>query len=238
MDLVTDIKRDVENSTKKTINTLKTVYSNIEEKNKKFYKDINIYYMIMSIWVNKLSYKYGNEENKNLLYNILVNYCSIINCVTLGDIKLINFLYRNTIEGVIRFISGETKSKDIEKIFRCISKNMSYSEDEIIILQSYASQLKSIYTDSCLYIHTDVSKIDKDIANMIKYRFNMENVDLEDTRRDFVKMNNSIINIFKIIYYDVYMEMKDNSKALHDEILPLKENMKVEPIVLKKYKLK
>lgn len=226
MDLVTDFNKLINQNTEKTINSLAQIYIDTDKtKNSKFYKDITKYYSLMYVWVSKLSETETSQEKKILLYNVLLNYCSIINCVKLGDKKLIMFLYRNTIEGIIRYITSELTTKELDSLFSSIIKDEDI-EIQKELVQMYTSQIKQIYNDACLYIHTDTSKITKDIKNLIDYIYNMSNESLEMLRKDFEKMNIAIISIFKLRYVDVYLGMKANSRALHDEIMPLNDNIR------------
>ncbi|WP_270558165.1 hypothetical protein, partial [Clostridium perfringens] len=75
----------------------------------------------INLWKKQLEAKLElNEKDKILLCNLNLNFCSLINCVVLGDEKLINFLYRNIIETILRFCTKEYESKDLEAMFKKI----------------------------------------------------------------------------------------------------------------------
>lgn len=172
IDLVTDFKELINKSTDDTIVALGNIYKNLNlEINRKFINNVNKYYIIMNVWNKKLKVKFNNADISRLLDNILLDYCSILNCVILSDEKLLNFLYRNIIESTLRIISGDLKTREIDNLFTDISKN-SVGTKEKELLQMYSSQLKRIYNNNCLFIHTDTQKIPENITNLFEYNNN------------------------------------------------------------------
>lgn len=226
LDLVTDFKKIIDKSTNETIKALEDIYKNINiEKNKMFIRNISKYYMGMVIWNKKLKEGLNDGRIVKLLDNILLDYCSILNCVILGDEKVMNFLYRNIIESVLRIISLEFDSKEIDCLFNGISKGYN-TDKEKEILDAYSSLLKSIYNHNCLYIHTDVNRIPERLTNLIEYRNNSEDIDFSELIKKFDDLNIAILCIFQIKYYFIYNTFKPNAKGLMAEIIPYSNRIK------------
>lgn len=220
IDLVTDFKELINKSTDDTIVALKKIYINLNlEINRKFINNVNKYYIIMNVWNKKLKVKFNNADISRLLDNILLDYCSILNCVILSDEKLLNFLYRNIIESALRIISGDLKTREIDNLFNDISKN-SVGTKEKELLQMYSSQLKSIYNNNCLFIHADTQKIPENITNLFEYNNNSNENKEKYLEKDFERVNIDILCIYQIIYYEIYLNLKSNAKGLMDEIIP------------------
>lgn len=220
MDLVTDFKEIISNNTNSTFNELTKIYNNPQtEKNYNLIKEINTSYTLISIWRNNLA----NESNIQLLNNILLNYCSLTHSIILKDIKIINFILRNIIESFIRFINSDTCSKDLEDLFKKLRKKAPNAVGETLI-EAYSSQLKDIYTQNNLYVHTDISKI-PDIKTLIEYR-NNDSINYVFIESQIKKLTNSMVNIFRIVYINVFIGMRPNSQGLHYEIISLKDNEK------------
>ena len=105
MDVVSDFKRTIEKNTANSMNILNKVYKKKEiNSRKEFIREINKYYTGLRVL---FQYTSGEEKQVQLLNNILLNMCSLLNCVIIGDIRLIYFLYRNTIESFLRYISQD-----------------------------------------------------------------------------------------------------------------------------------
>ena len=189
LDLVTDFKAIIKKSTNDVIEVLDKVYKNLNlEINKKFIEDVNKYYIIMNVWNKKLKCKFNNNDISKLLDNILLDYCSILNCIILSDEKLLNFSYRNIIESVLRIISGNLETKEIDSLFGVIG-NKASNDLEKKHLQSYLSVLKSIYNNSCLFIHTDIKKIPENITNLFEYNKNSNERKEKYLSDNFNKLN-------------------------------------------------
>ncbi|MBI6008372.1 hypothetical protein H8J91_04310 [Clostridium perfringens] len=231
MDLVTDFKEIIDENTEKTINSLKEIYIEVnEDKKYDFYKSISKYYTAINLWKKQLEAKLElNEKDKILLCNLNLNFCSLINCVVLGDEKLINFLYRNIIETILRFCTKEYESKDLEAMFKkiCITDNINKKK----YLEKYSSQLKSIYINSCHYVHTDTSKINYDLVNLIKYKHNIEEFDLKKENNNFCKMLSIILQILQIMYIDLFEKMKSTSKAYFYDLSDLEQRIEYKEIL-------
>ncbi len=226
VDLVTDFKKIIDISTEDTINILKNTFVEVNsEKNELFVRSISKYYMIMSIWNKKLKETTQDYKIGKLLDNILLDYCSILNCVILGDEKVLNFLYRNIIESVLRVISSEFESKEIDALFNGIGRDCSGSVEKTV-LNSYSSLLKSIYNVNCLYIHTDVEKIPDNLINLIAYNNNSKELNTDNLIKKFDDLNIAILCIFQIKYYNIYINLKSNAKGLMDELIPFKNRVK------------
>ncbi|NFL75549.1 hypothetical protein FDB81_07375 [Clostridium sporogenes] len=223
IDLVTDFKKIINKGTEKTIDSLNEVFKSLNiEKNKEFIRNITKYYMVIAIWFKNLKENISeNDDRRFLLDNILLDYCSILNCVILGDEKIINFLYRNVIESMLRFVTCELTTKEIDKLFNKISQECKGNKEKKI-MQTYVSVLKSIYDESCLYIHTDVDKIPSDLKNLIDYNNKSKKLDMSKLINSFNNLNISIFSILQIKYYDIYLNFKSNTKGLINEVMPLK----------------
>lgn len=220
VDLVTDFKPLIKKSTDDIIKVLDKVYKNLNlEINKKFIEDVNKYYIIVNVWNKKLKDKFNNSDISRLLDNILLDYCSILNCIILSDEKLLNFLYRNIIESVLRIISGNLTTKEIDGLFNAIGSKAS-NDLEKNCLQSYSSILKSIYNNNCLFIHTYIQKIPENITNLFEYNENSNKSKEKYLINDFDKLNIAILCIYQIIYYEEYQNLKPNVKGLMNEIIP------------------
>ena len=229
MDLVSDFKRVINNNTDNCIEELKKVFIDIKiDKNKECYKDINKFYTGLVIWVQVLKEQEKIEEKKILLDNILLNYCSILNGIVLGDIKVINFLYRNVIESIVRYITGELTTQNLEQAFKNLSNMVDDNNKDSILI--YVSRLKQIYDSTCLYIHTDTKKIDSRLTTLINFKKNSEEVNLDSIKEDFKKMNISIICILSIIFKKERQKMRDNAKGYLAEIIPLEDRIRIEQI--------
>lgn len=228
MDLVTDFKEIISNNTHNTFSELTKIYNDPQiEKNYNLIKEINTSYTLISIWRNNLA----NESNIELINNILLNYCSLTHSIILKDIKIINFILRNIIESFIRFINSDARSKDLEGLFKKLREKSPNSVGERLI-EAYSSQLKDIYTQNNFYVHTDISKI-PDIKTLIEYRDN-NSIDYVFIENQIKKLTNSMVNIFRIVYINIFIDMKSNSKGLHYEIISLKDNEKFD-LFLKEY---
>lgn len=220
MDLVTDFKSIINKSTDEAIKVLDKVYKDLHlEINKTFIQNVNKYYIIMNVWNKKLKEKFNSKDISKLLDNILLNYCSILNCIVLSDEKMLNFLYRNIIESVVRIISGDLKTRELDRLFTYISDKTSKQKEKELLLM-YSSILKSIYNNNCLFIHTDIKKIPDNITNLFEYYRNSNENKLSYLEEDFKKVNICILCIYQIIYYDIYVNLKGNAKGLMDEVIP------------------
>lgn len=220
LDLVTNFKDKIKKSTDEIIIVLDKVYKNLNlEINKKYIEDVNKYYIIMNVWNRKLKEKFRNNNISRLLDNILLDYCSILNCIILSDEKLLNFLYRNIIESFLRIISGDLENRDIDNLFTSISKQAS-NDIEKEALQSYSSVLKTIYNNNCLFVHTYIDKIPENITNLFEYNENSNKSKKIYLEKDFEKLNIAILCIYQIVYYEEYRSLKSNAKGLMNEIIP------------------
>lgn len=227
MDFVTDFKQQINKNTTSCMNELNNVFHNIKsDKNKAFYKDINKYYTGMAIWVDLLNKDVKLKENKVLLDNILLDYCSILHCVVLGDVKLIKFLYRNIIESFARYITTELYSKEIDSIIKSICKELNSTRREIGLI--YESQLKQIYNDACVYVHADINNMIPNLTTLINYKNNSEEVSLDTIKQDFSKVSRCMICLLIIIHKEMYINMKDNAKAYINEILTLEDRINID----------
>ncbi|MFQ9672145.1 MAG: hypothetical protein ACLRZT_02065 [Clostridium paraputrificum] len=226
IDLVTDFEKIININTQKTIKVLKSTFNNVnEEKNKSFIKSVTKYYTAIAIWNNNLSNIFG-VNRRRLIDNILLDYCSLLNCIVLGDEKLINFLYRNIIESILRVITNELKIKEIDSLFK-IEKLGYRNIYEKKLIETYSSRIKSIYINSCKYVHADIDKIPKKITNLLEYYTNSNNSNNNKMLREFEELNISILCILRIKYSNIYNNFKPNSKSFVEEIIPLKERIKI-----------
>ena len=220
MDLVTDFDSLIQKNSEKSLAKLNELYKDVKQDlRKNFYKSINKFYTAMEVWVRQLSQKEIDEENKIILKNILYNYCLILHIVVIGDKKILNFLYRNTIEGFIRYLTGELESRELDSLFSKVNKVESGKCRST--MEIYISRLKQIYDESCLYIHTDTSRMPDDLITLLDLQNKHNEIDLKEEKDTFDKMNLAMINILKIKYYDLYKEFKDNIKSYMDELLTL-----------------
>lgn len=232
MDLVSDFTRLIDKNTGATIDFLKSKYVIVnEDKNYNFIKDINKYYTGVSIWVKKIT-ESNNSEQIMLLNNILMDYCSILNSVILGDEKIFYFLVRNIIESFIRAITMNFTTRDLEQLFKdiAIGEENEYCKQKI---QTHVSRLKQIYNDSCLYIHADTSKIPMSLTNLIKYYNYGEEKNFEEARVTFKKINLAMLNIFQLLYRDTYIDFKDNAKSYLNELIELEDRITFYKIISK-----
>ena len=172
-----------------------------------------------------------DEKQEKLLDNILMDFCSLMNCVALRDKKLIYFLYRNIIECILRYISKDYTSKDLEKLFLHINN----ADDTLAknILEKYKAQIKYIYTEACRYIHADISKMPLDVINMGVYYEHTKNDSLSQELKYFKELSILIISIIRAKYVANYNNLKPNSKAYISDILPLNNRIELNSIVQK-----
>lgn len=212
----------IEQSTKSTIQSLEQMYKNISlETNKTFYKTITKYYSAISIIIINLKTGEENEDKKILLDNILLNFCSLIHCVVLKDMKLINFIYRNIVESVIRYITDDLTTRNLDQLFKVLTTYSSGVPSGSELVRKYGGQLKDIFTKSCLYVHTDTSKIPTNLVNLYDYQNNNNEEETLRLMHDFDILNTAIINLFKVLHKELYLGLPINNKMYIDEITPL-----------------
>lgn len=227
VDLITDFKDVIENSTKNSISELNETFKSLNlDKNKTFVKNINKFYMAIAMWHKYLKDNISDNNRDILLDNILLDFCSLLNCIILGDEKLIKFLYRNIIESILRYITLKLDSRDIDTMFKDISLDCNGTIEKKL-LQEYSSVLKSIYNDTCLYVHTDISKITPSLTDLMKYNKNGKKLRMDKLLNDFNNLNVSILCIFQIKYYDIYLSFKGNVQGLINEVIPLEDRIKL-----------
>lgn len=217
MDLVSDFKERIESSTLQTVLSLNKIYKNISHQKKDFIREINKFYIGIRILFHYMS---GEEKQVVLSNNILLDMCSLLHCVVLGDVKLIFFLYRNIIESFLRYLTKDYDSKNLDGLFNIIDGGTSGKEKQI--LEKYKSQIKDIYTECCRYIHVNIKNIPKNIYDLKKYDTYIKN-DLSTEKKKFQQLSVLIISILEIKYNDKYRLLKGNSKAYIDEIMPRKQ---------------
>lgn len=228
MDLVTDFQKMINTNTKKSISFLQKIYISVDQEKKyDLYRDVNKYYTAMSIWVKNLI-EYDDSENNILLNNILLDYCSIINCIVLNDKKLIFFEIRNIIESFIRIVTKNYTTRDLEKLFRDINAIESI-ECKKNQMQIHISRLKQSYDEACLHIHTDTTRIPMSLTNLIDY--NLNDISINEAMTTFNKVNLAMLNILKIKYIETYMSLKDNAKTYMDELLKLEDRIAFKKII-------
>lgn len=221
----------VEENTNKSINILKETYLEKEVlKFKSFIKTINKYYTGLEVLFRKLD---KNSNQNKLLNNILMDLCSLIHCVILSDKKLIYFIYRNIIESILRYISNDINSKNLDNLFNQLVKSEEGFEKELI--NKYKGQLKEIYTESCRYVHTDITKIDTLLTTLTQYKSNSSNNNLKNEEKILKQLSCAIIALLKIKYRDNYELLRSNSKGYLDDILPLDIRIEYKKFLLKKY---
>ena len=231
MDVVSDFKRTIEKNTANSMNILNKVYKKKEiNSRKEFIREINKYYTGLRVL---FQYTSGEEKQVQLLNNILLNMCSLLNCVIIGDIRLIYFLYRNTIESFLRYISQDYAMKNLEDLFACIDNGSSGIEKNI--LTKYKSQIKYIYSEACKYIHTDINKVPENINNMKRFNTYVKR-NLKEELKYFRRLSILIISIIKIKYPEKYMCLKANAKAYIDDIIPLEKRTEYQDILDEKNK--
>lgn len=228
MDLISDFQILINKNTAKSVKILKGTFKNVGEGNL-FYKAINRYYTGMRVLFEYLP---KDERRSILLNNILMNMCSLMYCVTLKDIKLIYFLYRNTIECLLRYISEDYESRELEKLFLDIDQDVTGYEK--ICLEKYKSQIKYLYTEACHYIHTDVTRMPKEIKNMKQYDTHRRSINLSKELEFFKRLSYLIVIILIIKNYTQYDIMKKNSKAYLNDILTLEGRKELKSILLEK----
>ena len=213
----------IEKNTESVIELLELMYKNISlETNKDFYRTITTYYSAISIIIKKLKTDEESTDKIILLDNVLLNFCSLIHCVVLKDIKLINFIYRNIIESVIRYIANDFTTRDLEQLFKILTNYSLHVSSGTDLVRKYGGQLKYIYTKNCSYVHTDPSKIPTNLVNLTDYQ-SIDNQDqISYLKKDFEILNTAIIGLFKVLYKDKYIDLPINNKIYIDEITPLK----------------
>lgn len=219
MDNASDI---IKNNTQLTIESLQEMYKDINlEKNKSFYKMIAKYYSAISIIILNLKKFEKNDDKVILLDNILLNFCSLIHCVVLKDIKLINFIFRNILESVIRYITEDITTRNVESLFKILTSCSPDTYSGAHLVQKYSGQLKNIYTKNCLYVHTATSKIPSNLVNLFDYRNNSNDDEMLDLMNDFNILNIAVITLFKVLEKNLYLSIPMNAKIYIDEITPL-----------------
>ena len=212
----------IEEYTQFTIESLQQIYKDIRlETNKTFYKAITKYYSAMSIMISNIQVVEINEDKKILLDNILLNFCSLIHCVVLKDIKLINFIYRNIIESVIRYITNDITTRDLDQLFKQLTTYSSNVSSGTYLVQKHGGQLKHVYIKNCSYVHTDTSKIPSNLINLFDYQNNINDEKISHLMGDFNLLNVAIITLFKVFYKELYLGLSSNCKDYVDEITPL-----------------
>lgn len=217
MDLITDYKKIYVDSCKKTKDYLKSLYIDIDEKNKNdAYLAIDKYYRAISIWKRVLDLE---ERDEKLVNNILLDYCFLLHGFVIFDIKSIKFLFRNIIESFIRFITNDYEGRDIELIFSNITKK--YEGKEKVYLGTYISQLKQIYDEACLYIHANTDKMNEEIYTLLSIQTNNAGNEIKKTIEEFTRMNVAMLCIIKKENCETYDKMKENAQGYLNYIIPL-----------------
>lgn len=226
MDLVTDFKKYYTDGAKKIIEYLKTVYVNVGDENNAFYLEIDKYYRALFIWKKALFQYSGNSEREKLLDNILHNYCSMVHNVAIGDVKVLYFLYRNIIESFIRYITNNLRTRDLDGLFSNVNRNYVDNEEILKYVQTYVSQLKQIYDESCLYIHADTTKIERDVCTLldVEKRKNVEKINI--LKNQFIMINIAMLCLLKVRNTTIFYNMKENAQGYLDYVIPLKERIK------------
>ena len=222
MDLITDYKKIYVDSCKKTKDYLKSLYIDIDEKNKNdAYLAIDKYYRAISIWNRVLDLE---ERDEKLVNNILLDYCFLLHGFVIFDIKGIKFLFRNIIESFIRFITNDYEGRDIELIFSNITKK--YEGKEKVYLGTYISQLKQIYDEACLYIHANTDKMNEEIYTLLSIQTNNAGNEIKKTIEEFTRMNVAMLCIIKKENCETYDKMKENAQGYLNYIIPLEERIR------------
>jgi len=222
MDYISNHKQTIIHNTISTMNSLKQIYIDINAlKNRSFYKEITKYYSAIAIIINTLKANEYSEPRRTLLDNILLNFCSLIHCIVLRDIKLINFIFRNIIESIIRYLTNELTSRDLDLLFKSLTTFPSDGFTGPNLIQKYGGQLKDIYTRNCLYVHTDTSKIPTNLVNLSDYKNYDSDNEISVLLNDFKILNLAIISLYKIFYKNLYSDTPINQKSYIDELTPL-----------------
>lgn len=225
MDLVTDYKKICSESTEKLIKYLERIYINTDAKeNREFFSQIDKYYRALAIWKEALTNKSTNTERDKLLDNVLLDYCSMIHNVVIGDIKVLHFLMRNCIESFVRYITNCLRTKELEKLFSDASQK--YSGNIQNLMRTYMSQLKQVYKESCLYVHADTSKIEKNICTLLMLENSVNGSQKDKIKADFTRINVAMICVLKIKYFTIFENMKENAKGYLDYVTPFDERIK------------
>jgi len=222
MDYSSNHKQTIIHNTISTMNSLKQIYIDINAlKNRAFYKEITRFYSAIAIIINTLKINEHREPNRILLDNILLNFCSLIHCVVLRDTKLINFIYRNIIESIIRYLTNNLTSHDLDSLFKILTTYPSDGFTGPNLVQKYGGQLKDIYTRNCLYVHTDTSKIPTNLVNLSDYKNHINDCEMSVLLNDFKMLNFAIITLFKVFYKNLYINTPINQKSYIDDLTPL-----------------
>lgn len=150
----------------KLIEYLRTYYTIDILKYEEEFRCIHTYCWIIMLWL--IEFKKNGIEDK-FLNDIFTNMIATIHSLIHRDMKICNFLLRNSIENFIRFFKNYIKEIEIEdstdSIFIAIfskleNKSLAHSKFEI---------LKSIYSECCLYVHSALLKDDNLCDCLISY---------------------------------------------------------------------
>lgn len=231
MDLVTDYKKIYVESTEKILEYLRTVYKDPHEERRDFYLEIDKYYRALLIWKDAFSAKSHNIERDKLLDNILHDYCSMVHNIVVADIKVLYFLLRNIIESFVRYISNDLTTRDLEAAFSSVTANCSGDIKLQKFVRVYMSQLKQVYDEACLYIHTDTTKIDKDVYTLLSFNSELDISRLGVIKKDFVMINIAMLSILKVRNVVVMQNMRENAQGYLNFVIPLEERVREQNIL-------
>ncbi|KRQ85788.1 hypothetical protein ABG79_02443 [Caloramator mitchellensis] len=208
----------------KLINFLNEYYK-IEIKNevKNDLKLIHKVSWIIIIWLRELK---RNKIESKFLNEILTNLISMIHVYIHNDIKLCNFILRNSIENFIRFyniyLSQIDTASSPDKIFEIIFNKFN---DNMCFINNNFQILRSVYKECCDYIHSNNLDDENFCKNLDQYDNFYDDKEITRFNNNFDNvhraMNNLILLNSKMIYEQMYL----NNKSIIDDFVN-KDDMK------------
>jgi len=121
----------------------------------------------------------------------------------------------------VRYIANDLTARDLDPFFKALTTYSSVVSSGSDLVRKYGGQLKNIYAKNCLYVHTDTSKVPANLVNLYDYQKSNNKDEILHLMGDFIIFNVAVINLFKVLYKDLYLNLPINNKIYIDEITPL-----------------
>lgn len=214
-----DIKKDDYN---KLCEYLKSYYKIDALENEERYKNFHTYCWMIMIWLKELK-KTGIDDK--FFNDIFMNMIATVHCLIHNDMKISNFLLRNSIENFLRFFKNYMKEINIEdspdSIFTYIFSNLdngSLSKEKFQIL-------KSVYSECCLYVHSALLKDNNLCDCLVNYDGYFDAEEVERFNNNF-KNTYLSINSILILYNKKIFDNMSYSNQLTLRHYSIKEDLK------------
>lgn len=197
------------NDYNRLIEYLSCYYNSRELINEEELKNVHTSCWIIMIWLLELKKCKAGDK---FLNDIFVNMIATIHSLIHKDIKISNFLLRNSIENFIRFLQNHIKEINIhdspDMIFNCIFSNL---KNESFMHKNFEI-LKSIYSECCLYVHSTLLKDDNLCDCLIKYDSFYRDEEHERFINNFKNAYSAINNLLMIYNQNVFDNMSYNNQ--------------------------